>query len=167
MIKRVNDDDILDINNLIQKYDKRVAEGDDTPLTTDPKILKEEKKTVKTNTRNSKYSGPLKLYLDEFEIDEYGEDIIEFKEFFDSLGDDGVTYEDLFDRIEKYNEETGMDDITVSKTKSKLYQMNALNTISLATIRDISHVLGYELKFKFRPILTDEIFESTKSLKDI
>lgn len=170
-IERVKDDDVLDIDNLIEGYSKRVKDGDDSILDTNEESIKEnqkEKMQKKSSSgRNSKYSGPLTIYLDEYEGSDYSIDILQFKDFIDDLGLNGVTFEMLFDNIEEYNKETGNDDITVSKTKNKLYQMNALNTISLTTIRDIARMLGYEMKFAFEPVITDDIFENTTDINDI
>ena len=169
-LKRVNPKDILNIDKTIDAYNKRVDKGDDSVLETNMDTIKKENKKTKSTVstgRNSKYSGPLSIYLDEFEISHYSQDILQFRDFFDGLGDTGVTYEYLFEKIEEYNTQTGNKDITVSKIKSKLYQMNALNTISLATIRDIARMLGYEMEFKFDPVITEEIFDNQINLKDM
>jgi|SRR5699024_2781257 len=171
-LKTLKNEDVLDIGKVIEGYEDRISKGDNSIISTDIDSIKEEKKESSKGTkrpvgRNSKYSGPLQIQLDEFDLDDYSDDIWQFKEFFDGLGNKGVTFEYLFSQIEKYNKETGKKDVTVSKIKSKLYQMNSLNTISLVTIRDISRMLGYSMHFEFTPLIKEDMFDGNKDLKDL
>jgi hypothetical protein len=108
---------------------------------------------------NSKLTGPLTLILDtEYKFDEgYSDEIIQFKEFLDGLGNVGMTFEEFFDLIEK---KFGKD--KVGKTKNALYRMNVNNQCSMKMIREISSALGYSVTLKFDKDVNSE----TNSLFD-
>lgn len=167
-IKRQNNiDEILDIENLIDKHN----ENKDLLVANEKEIdifrKKNENKIKNNGSSLKKYTGKLNLLLTEHPLEEYPNEILMLKTFIDSLGDQGVTFENLFENIKNYNEETGNDDITPKKLKLKFYQMNELKRLSLETLSQIAMITGYELNIEFIPNDNSDFFESSIDIERI
>ena len=130
--------DILDLKPLDEKVDGKA-------------------KVVRKNERRGKsvdtYKGPLRIIANEGI--ELSDEAVYFSKFLNSLGQDGMTYEDLFQRIKDMNHP----EITRSNVAHKLYTIKAKGKLSFTWMRNIAEVLGYEVEIKFLPKTDPESFK--------
>lgn len=148
--------------DLFEKVDKLPQED---PLAQPAKTKSKKSKTIKSGKKETRgrkkgyvietplvsYTGPLTIFLqNHFKFPEgYDPLILDFKVFIDSLGEAGVTFEDLFAEAEKAYAD-GQIEAEPSKIKQKFSSINSKNVLTYKTIELICGLLGYE------PVLTFE-----------
>ena len=155
----------LNLDDLVKGLSEKVIK----PISED-REEKDKKKRKPSIGRFTRYTGKLQIFLEnEFLFpDGYDKEIIQFKEFFDDLGDKGYTFEQFFDKIELRNAK-GEKEVTVDKIKNTFLRVNTKNTLTLKWIRNIADIMGYDVDLVFTKRSEDvgqELFMNETELDD-
>ena len=125
----------------------------------------------RANRKNARYTGPITVFLEnEYKFpDGYDPEILEFKEFIDELGRNGVTFETLFKNAEDYVDRTGNKEFEPDRIRHKFFQINSKNTLTLKWIKNIAGLLGYNVELHFLgrdgTVSEGSMFSSTTELE--
>lgn len=129
------------------------------------------KRRRRGNMKNIVFTGPLKVLTDEgYRFpDGYSKEVLEFKEFIDGLGRDGMTFEDLLEEANKQYK-AGRLEVEPEKIKQKFHHMRTKNIISMKSAKIIADLLGYEVNMVFNRKVNisdgNDLFASNIKLKD-
>lgn len=140
----------MDKNKMTDRYTLSDYEYNDLfggieKVNIDPVIIPEEGKEVKPN--KGKYSGPINLSIPKNKkLEEYPLLIRETINFLNDQGNKGFTFERM---IENYIEENSSGSTNTNVLTNAIYRMLNQEVLTLNSLDDILHSLGYLLKFDY------------------
>lgn len=133
-----------------------------SPLDEDSnKISEEPKKKVSRRSRPTDYyKGPLRLVINNGVT--LSEEAKYFVDFMEGLGQNGYTFEELFQRVKDLNDP----EITYTSVTHKFYTIRAKGNMSFKWMTKIVDAMGYEVELNFIPKPNPESFKEEVAIEE-